>query len=190
MLEKIIEHINTALDTLRIFEKTYGLCEIISLEDKSFPAEYCGNEYKKTDFQNTIYHRMSGSISISEDEDQQVSGCGLYSERSYPMRLVACVKKNIYNNGNNDAYIDQKIAENIESVISFSNNKALSSLLKADEVSVKVNSIATNRNDIFRDEYRGYKADEMFIDYEYAYVAINYTIKIAGDLSCYQLQQC
>lgn len=187
MLERVIEHINLQLSSLNIFQRSYGLCEIITKSEKSFPAEYCGNEYKQVEYNNTVYHRLTGSISISEDEDQQVSGCGLYSERSYPLRLVACVKKNIYKSANNDAYIDQKIAENIESVVSFSNNKVLSSALKADTVSARVTSITTNRNDVFRDEYKNY---DMFIDYEYAYIALNYTVIIAGDLSCYQLQQC
>jgi hypothetical protein len=188
MVEKIISHINNNLKELNIFSSLFGLCEIISKDKKSFPAFYCNNEYKQVsdfDKQNgTAYHRLIGSIKISESESE-LDGCTTYAERAYPMRLVVCVKKSVYKN--NDAYIDMDIAENIGSVISFQNNKQLRNELNASVVSVLVKSINTNRDQIFRDEYKGY---EMFIDYNYSYISIDYEVKISGDLSCYLNQGC
>jgi hypothetical protein len=40
---------------------------------------------------------------------------------------------------------------------------------------------------VFSSEYKG---RDMFIKYEYAYLSIDYNIIIAGELSCYQTQEC
>jgi hypothetical protein len=189
MLEVIINDINTKINALGKFSKVYGLCEIINKENTSFPAEWCNNDYKQvSDFDKhngVVYHRLTGSISINEQEDQSADGCDIYTTRTYPLKTVICVKKDLYNN--NDAYVEQRVAENIQATIQEVNNKSLRQALSADEILVSVSSVNVLRDSVFSSEYKGVA---MFIKYEYAYLSIDYEVTISGDLSCYQNQGC
>jgi hypothetical protein len=68
MLEVLLTDINTKLSAMNIFSTVFGLCEIITKDGVSFPAQYCNNEWKQvSDFDKnngTIYHRLTGQISI------------------------------------------------------------------------------------------------------------------------------
>lgn len=189
MIELIISDINNRLEPLGLFSKKAGICEIITKQEKSFPAEYCLNEYKQiSDFdykKGVLYHRLTG-VSISESLDQS-GACDIYKTKEYFMRLVVTCKKDVYKKANNDAYIDLKIAENIENAITFTNNKALRTSLGVDSVSVSVNKIDIDRYNIFKQEYSGM---DMFIDFEWAYIALDYTISISADANCFKLQEC
>jgi hypothetical protein len=188
MLEKVLTEINTRLGTLGIFSKIHGLCEIITESGISFPAEYCNNEYKQVsdfDRNGVVYHRINGNVSVSQDDEESPTGCGIYSTRTYPLKMVCCVKKSVYKD--NDAFVEQKIAENIQAIIEDVDNKELLQELNADQVRVSVTSINTLRDSVFSSEYKG---RDMFIKYEYAYLSIDYNIIIAGELSCYQAQGC
>lgn len=190
MIEQVISELNSRISELNIIEKLYGLCEIISDGEKTFPAEYCLNEYTQvSDFDkyNGIgYHRLNGDISIQENEDS-ANGCDQYVIRSYPMKFVCVIPRNTYKKNNNDAYVDSKIAENIESKITIRSNKTLIQLLSIDSLRVSPERISLNKLDILRGEYTGI---DFQVNYKYAYISIDYTIELAGDISCFNLQEC
>jgi hypothetical protein len=178
MLEVLLTDINTKLSAMNIFSTVFGLCEIITKDGVSFPAQYCNNEWKQvSDFDKnngTIYHRLTGQISISQDDEESTSGCDIYTTRDYPMKMVVCVKKNIYSD--NDAFVEQRIAENIQSVIEDVDSKALRQALSADQIRVSVRNINVLRDSVFSLEYKN--------------LSIDYVISISGNLSCYQTQGC
>lgn len=190
MLKEVIENINTVLISSGMFNKAYGLCEIIEKDTKKFPAEYCLNKYiQVSDFSNysgIVYHRLDGDITISQEEDE-TEGCSDMSTKTYPCLLVACVKKDLFKNSKNDAYIDLSIIENIESLISNQSNAALASLLGADTVEISLTGASKDRYDIFKGEYSGI---EMKMPFEYAYISINYEVSISQKISCYTPINC
>lgn len=186
MIELIIPYINSRIETLKLFNKRFELCEIITKAEVSFPAEFCMGEYKQvSDFdknQGTIYHRLIDNISSQEIEDESSIGCDPFIERIYPIRTVGAIKRI-----GKTAYEDSMIAEYIANAISFINNKSLRQQLKVDSIGVEVKNISTERNKIWVDEYKGI---EMAMDYQYIYLAIDYNIKITGNVSCFSTDLC
>ncbi len=192
MLEAIVPYINTQIESLNMFENKYGLCEFIAKDGKTFPAEYCNGEYKQvTDFdlhKGIVYHRLTGDITKEEVEEESSNGCNPFYETSFPLRTVACIKKSLIKDIGDDAYLENKIAQNISSVIAGNNNKALRVLLRCDGVEFEIENIKTNREEIFEEEYSGY--DQSFMRYEFLYIAINYTVKVTGNISCFENYNC
>jgi hypothetical protein len=192
MLEIIIPHINTKIATLNMFENLHGLCDIISKDEKTFPAEYCNGEYKQvTDFdlhKGIVYHRLTGDITKEEVEEESSNGCDPFYETTFPLRTVVCIRKALIKDIGNDAYLENKIAQNISSVIAGNNNKALRILLHCDGVEIESNSIKTNREEIFTEEYSGY--EQNFMRYEFLYIAIDYSVKVTGNISCFENYDC
>lgn len=192
MLEEIIPNINAKILTLSMFKKQFGLCEIIAKDGKTFPAEYCNGEYKQvSDFdlhKGIVYHRLTGNISKEEEEEESTVSCDPFYITTFPLRTVASIKKSLIKGVGDDAYLENKIAQNIANKIAETNNKALRTLLKADSVSFEIKSIKTNRDEIFKDEYSGY--DNNFMRYEFLYVSIDYDVIVTGNVSCFEFYDC
>jgi hypothetical protein len=191
MLEAIIPHINQKIETLNMFPKLFGLCEKITVGGKSFPAEYCNGEYKQvSDFdlhQSSIYHRLLGPIQMEEaDEDEAVS-CDPFYNRIFQLRAVAVIQKSRLKEIGNDAYLENKIGQNLANVISKGNNKSLRIELSVDTVIMEIDSVNTDREEIFRQEYSGI---DQFMRYEYLYIAIDYTVTVTGGMGCFSQYGC
>ena len=188
MLEVIIAYINSRIASLGHFQELKSLCELIKKDDVSFPAEYCTkDEYKQIDFdysKGLVYHRLTGETTRSEAVGEN-SGCDTYIVQTYPARTVFSVPKDILKTDNN--FIDIKIAENIVNAITLKNNKILTSTLKADVVSIKINSFSTDREKIWKEEYENI---DMAIDYSHVYGAIEYYIVIEGTKGCFDYWGC
>lgn len=183
MITQVIDHINTQLETLKFIKERRSFCEQIKDGDKSFPAEWCDREYRHVsdyDFKKGLsYHRMIGAVS-SEESDDNISGCNLMSERTYPMRLVVVVDKK--QAGVNTAGGDITLAESVINTIDFNTNKVLMSTLKAENVSVISASYLTDRYQVHDLEYEEIK---MRFAFEYSVIAIDYNIVIKGDNACF-----
>lgn len=184
MLSKVIDYINNRLSTLNVYEKTFGLCDIITDNGRTFPAEYCGSSYNSAaDFSNysgLAYHRLNNDIGIEQTADDSSTGCAVYSKKTYPIRSVFCVKKR------DNAYSEELLVSDIEKVISSQNIKSLCDELSMEIVSVSVRGTITDRNKLYKDEFDS----ENKIGYEYCYFAVLYDIVIEGDLNCQALSTC
>lgn len=191
MLELLIPHINAKIETLNMFSMKYGLCDIIAKDGKTFPAEYCNGEYKQvSDFdlhKGIVYHRLTGDINKEEEDEESTVSCDPFYITTFPLRTVASIKKELIKGIGNDAYLENKVAQNIANVIAETNNKSLRIALKADNVSFEINSIKVNRDEIFKDEYSGI---ENFMRYEFLYVAIDYNVIVTGNVSCFEPYDC
>jgi hypothetical protein len=185
MLNTIIDTINTRIEGLNLFGQIYGLCSQITRDKKTFPAQYCNGEYKQvSDFdlhKGIVYHRQTGEISLEEIEEEQIAANDPFYQRTFPMRVVAVIKKDLLGI-DNDAYSESRVAQDFLSVIARTNNKALRESLRVDSVVFEVESITTDREDIFKEEYTGFESN--FFKYEYLYIAIDYNILVSGSLSC------
>jgi hypothetical protein len=191
MLEAIIPNINTKIETLNMFSMRYGLCDIIAKDGKTFPAEYCNGEYKPvTDFdlhKGLVYHRLTGDIGKEEADEESTVSCDPFYITTFPLRTVASIKKELIKGIGNDAYLENKIAQNIANVLAETNNRALRISLMADNVSFEVESIKVNRDEIFDEEFTG---KENFMRYEFLYIAIDYNVVVTGNVSCFQNYDC
>lgn len=192
MLEIIIPHINDKIEALEVFEKLFGLCEIIEKDGKNFPAEYCKGEYKQVSdfdlYKGLVYHRLTGNPSKEEAEEEASVSCDPFYRTTFPIRTVACIKKSLIKSIGNDAYLENKIAHNLSNVLAETNNKALRQALRADSISIEIDSTILNRDELFGEEYDGF--DNNFIRYEFLYIAINYNVIVTGNVSCFEEYQC
>ena len=184
MLSSVIDYINTQLGTLNMYEKTHSLCDLITNNDITFPAEYCNGEYKSavefTNYQGVVYHRLDGNIRIEQSNEESSTGCGIYTKKTYPMRSVFCVKKR------QNAYSQEEMINNIEVVISGQNIKSVADAVGMENVSIELNGAITDRDKLYQDEQ---KTDNK-VGFEFAYFAVLYDVIIEGDLSCQTLISC
>lgn len=187
MIQYIIEYINDRIETLDIFQDIKGLCEIIEKEGQSYPAEYCDNgEYNRIeDFESVVYHRLTGKT--TEERIESTVGCETNIRRTYPLRVVGIVKKTILEKKNDNNYIDDKLASNISNIIAKASIKNLAVALKAEDVEISTGGYNTNRYEIWNEEYKGV---EMGIDFEYAYISVDYTVIVEGSKSCFHIFDC
>lgn len=190
MLEAIILYINNRISGLDTFARLFSLCELIKDADESvFPAEYCSkDEYKNvTDFdffKGVAYHRLRGEVTRSEIEGAN-SGCDLQITQTYPMRTVALVGKDILNTDNN--FIDLKIAENIINILTIKNNNILAKELKADVVTIKINSYTIDKEVILSNEFQNIKPK---VDFNNVMVSIDYDVIVEGSHKCFEFWGC
>lgn len=190
MIKEVILYINRLLADSGMISKQYGLCELVEKDGKKFPAEYCLNKFiQVSDFdkyKGSCYHRLNGTISISQTDDSDV-GCEILSAKTFPVKMVICVKKDLFLNDKNDSYIELSIIENVEALISSQNNSTISSEIDAYSVSIVPTGAIYDRYSIFREEYSNI---EMKIPVEYAYISIDYDISIVKKLSCHTQITC
>lgn len=193
MIESVIAYINNRLTLLDYFSDVKGLCEIIEGEDSSFPAYYQSNgQYLHidniTNYETGIaYHRKTGDVITEEGEGEAVTGCDVFIRKTYPLRTVIFVSKDVLGTNNNDAYIKSKLISNIENILYTVNDKTLSQALKADSVSIRVKSSSDNPYSIFSQEFSGI---DFAIPFEYALIAIDYDIIIEATESCFENYTC
>lgn len=195
MIETLIDHINDEIEELNLFSDRKGLCEIIEEKQDevtiSFPAVYCGkDEYKRIEDydlkKGVVYHRKRGSVTVDPKDDESVTGCENNVRITVPMRTVAILKKNATDEDDNN-YIDDKIASNLIIKITSVIPKATQVLLKAHTSFIEITSYNTNRYEIWNEEHKNL---DMGIDFNYAYVAIDYNMIVEGSTDCFTLYDC
>ncbi len=198
MIEFVIAFINGRLAALNFFEEVKGLAERLEKEVEDdegtqiFPAIYCDNgnyDYidDLTQWENGLaYHRLLSEFT-EPGEGEAVTACDKIFRKTFEMRLVALVPKSIFDAQNDDKYIDQKIINNIENAIFASNEPDIVNTLKVDVVSIQTNSSDADRYSVFGEEHENVKFN---IGFEYAYVAVNYTVVIEATQSCFQNFDC
>ena len=179
MLSEVINFIDTKLANLAYVPASKGLVEKNTIDGKEIPSAYCLGEWTALNIEESfIYHRLVGTISTDElDEEEQVS-CEPYSQKDYPMRLVFCKKRTEFNNTIYDA---QSVGEDLVNSIHILNNRALSISLGADTVQIQPSEIETNTSIAFNEEFG---LDQIPLDYIFIYV--DYTITITGANSCFR----
>lgn len=183
MIEDVIKYINTRIKELQIVSKTFGLCELIGEELKS-PAEYCNKEFKSVAdfdfFKGLVYHRIVGEVSVTDVEEEEVTGCFAMKSFRVPIRSCIIIKRK----GN---YSDLMAGQTVLSAISFTNNKDLRIALGADTVAVESKTILLDKERLLSEEFDN---QDIKLDYEDLFVGVEYDIIITGAASCIEKYGC
>ncbi|MEK6886389.1 MAG: hypothetical protein AABW88_01010 [Nanoarchaeota archaeon] len=183
MIKAGIEYINSKLAVLNYFEKSFGLCEIISKGDKTFPAEYLHNgEYKQINnfdtYNGVSYLRKNGDISIS-DVENTLEACGILSSINIPMKLVLIIPRKKLDCDDN--YSEDVIAQTIMREL-LTKDVALKQTLNARQAKIQIDSYSTNSISILNEEYSKYPKKD--INYKYAYLSLNIIITAIVTQDC------
>jgi len=179
MLNEIITYLDSKLALISYIPQSKKLVEKYTIDGKEIPSTYCLGEWKALNIEDSfIYHRLVGTISVEElDEEQQIS-CEPFSQKDYPMRLVFCKKRTEFDN---TIYDSQSVGEDLANAIHTLNNRLLTISLGADTVQIQPSEIETNTIAAFNEEFG---IDPIPLDYIFIYV--DYTITITGANSCFK----
>lgn len=183
MIKATIEYINGKLAVLNYFEKSFGLCEIISKGDKTFPAEYLNNgEYKQINnfdkYNGVSYIRKRGDISIS-DVENTLQACGILSSVNIPLRMVVVVPRKKLDCDDN--YSEDVIAQTIMRTL-LDKSPDLKVTLNARTARIQVDSYSTDSLSILNEEYSNYPKKD--INYKYAYLSLDLTVTALVTQDC------
>lgn len=186
MIEAVISYINTNLTNLNIFKEVKGLTELITEDDKTFPAIYTGKDNLRFitsyDFRNgLIFHLKNGTASM-EDLDRVISSSA-YRQYSHPMRAVMIHGRNIYQDNN---YSQEYVANNIVNAINRRSIPSLRPVIGVDRVAVNVTNYSTNKEDlagIFENVDLGLRHD---LDA----VIVDYNIVLRANQKCFDNYNC
>ena len=103
MIHETVGYINALIDGLGVFPVRYGITTLEQGEDFTAPAIYKGggdSEQIGFDFnQAQVYHRI---LSISREEVESDTGCGLNVTQSTSMKAVFYFSRNLYETDNNN----------------------------------------------------------------------------------------
>ena len=185
MLQSIIDYLIIKLQALQIAE-VYGLGELVVEAESEKPALYIGSgQYTSlANFDNhsgLMYFRLVSPVSNTVAESQ-VGGEDVF-QRTYNLRIVAYVNKEVYNTDNN--YIDDKIAHNIQLAIDNEDDGLLSTSLGAQTATIQTISYETNRRNVSDGESLGFD-----IPFNYVFLALDFNVVIIGSQDCFSTYGC
>lgn len=185
MLQSIIDYLTIKLQALKIAD-VYGLGELVVDQDSEKPALYTGSgQYQSlVNFDNhngLMYFRLVSPVSNAIAESQ-VGGEDVF-QRTYNLRIIAYVNKDVYNTDNN--YIDDKIAHNIQIAIDNEDDGLLSTSLGAQTATIQTISYETNRRNVSDGE-----SLEFDIPFNYVFLALDFNVIIIGSQDCFNTYGC
>lgn len=185
-MKEIIDYINTQINALNIFTKLLGLAEILTTEDNEenvvkYPVIYISNdELDKIDVEGSkVYHRQNGDLSISENGTQP-NGCERYLDYTFPMKMVALVDRNEFEDCN---YTPINLMTTLSNTVNINNVDGTAQGLNGGSFSIVVTGGSTDRQEIFDAEYSN---SGKLPDFKIAYVSLEYNIIWTGNQSCFE----
>lgn len=183
MIKASIEYINSKLAVLNYFEKSFGLVEIITKGDKTFPAEYNSKgEYRQINdfdkYNGVSYIRKNGDISISSEEDI-LRACSNLNNVTIPLKLVAVIPRKKLDC--DDKYSEDVIAQTITRTL-ITKDPALKQTLNAQRAAIQITSYSTDSISILSEEYSNYPKKD--INYKFAYLSLDISINAFVDQNC------
>lgn len=188
MIQVVIREINRRLDDMGTFKKLHCLTELIISQNgdqqKQTPAEYQSKGHYEqitlTKNDGEIWHRKNGSASITNGE--KITACGDVKIRTQPMLLIGFARKDILES--DDAYIAERLCDNIEVEMSFVNDDIINDELNSISNSVNVTGRDTDHARILRQEWPQSKYTDL--NYNFLLFEIQYDIVIEVSQECFQ----
>lgn len=179
-----VDKINTQLGTTDLFQKSWGLCElIIDGSGLTLPAFYLGkSEYDKkvVDFDKYIgvsYIRRNGKVTFGEvDPERQPIDCKTVTEISVPLKIVCIVPKKELPQDNE--YADDFVASKITAAL----NGASEFISDANSSRIFVQDYETDNQVILNEEFAGIEITD--IHYKYSYLSLQLIARIIIDSTC------
>jgi hypothetical protein len=181
MTEAIVNYLNLKLETVGRLGVIHCLAELRSDGTTTVPYVYSGTGQVvpiNIDGGNLSYWRMDNPISfepiVGKYGVNQMSG-------TYDLRLVVVARRK--DSTVDDAFMPTRLAEDIANQITGS-FPDLKLLLKAQSVSVRVNSIDTNIPKIWGEEFTGTQVNDL--NYTRAIMALSVSVTVIGSRDCWQ----
>lgn len=181
MTEAIVNYLNLKLETVGRLGVIHCLAELRSDGVTNVPYVYSGTGQVvpiNIDGGNLSYWRMPNPISfepiVGKYGVNQMSG-------TYDLRLVVVARRK--DSTVDDAFMPTRLAEDIANRITGS-FPDLKLLLKAQSVSIRVNSIDTNIPKIWGEEFTGTQVNDL--NYTRAIMALSVSVTVIGSRDCWQ----
>jgi hypothetical protein len=181
MTEAIVNYLNLKLETVGRLGVIHCLAELRSDGTTTVPYVYSGTGQVvpiNIDGGNLSYWRMDNPISfepiVGKYGVNQMSG-------TYDLRLVVVARRK--DSTVDDAFMPTRLAEDIANQITGS-FPDLKLLLKAQSVSIRVNSIDTNIPKIWGEEFTGTQVSDL--NYTRAIMALSVSVTVIGSRDCWQ----
>ena len=181
MTEAIVNYLNLKLETVGRLGVIHCLAELRSDGTTTVPYVYSGTGQVvpiNIDGGNLSYWRMDNPISfepiVGKYGVNQMSG-------TYDLRLVVVARRK--DSTVDDAFMPTRLAEDIANQITGS-FPDLKLLLKAQSVSIRVNSIDTNIPKIWSEEFTGTQVNDL--NYTRAIMALSVSVTVIGSRDCWQ----
>ena len=177
MTEAIINYLNLKLETVGRLGVIHCLAELRSDGTTTVPYVYSGTGQVvpiNIDGGNLSYWRMPNAISF----DPIVGNYGVKQlTGTYDLRLVIVARRK--DSTVDDAFMPTRLAEDVTG--SFPDLKLL---LKAQSVSIRVNSIDTNIPKVWGEEFTGTQVSDL--NYTRAIMALSVSVTVTGSRECWQ----
>lgn len=190
MLEKIICYLTDLTKQSGYFETVFPLARMTSKPaevngrtiTQSWPVQYTtkGQQDDVTIFDNksgVAYFRLTGKVNISTPLNNQVP-CNDELKFDFPIRLVGCVQKSKIKD---DTFAEERLTLSLIQQLAFKHGP-----LTKDLSATSVTFIPTNTDldgaSIASQEYRNKGIKE--INYNYAYIAIDFTASVTIKINC------
>lgn len=197
MIEKVIDEINAGITAMNIFSKINGLCEIIEepfMVDEvasiaKFPALYNGKDQLKyitggLDYATGIvFHLPNGNQ--NENILENIRTREKRVERTWPMKMIAIIRRNIYNTDN--AYSAFDLLSNLQGEVSKQSIFALKAILNVDKVLTNITSTSADKLGIIEETFTNIHFPAL---HNLMVVKVEYDIVISGNDQCFLKYNC
>lgn len=182
MIQKAIQYLVNELNEVGLFQKVYGLTELIEIDGKVFPMFYLGNgKYEKNFSPNkwygNAYFRKNGSITFPSSSFTSYKPCEVPIGINIPLTFVSTIKRSKLKCDSN--YSSDFLAFYISGL--FENVNGLRAEIDAKRVVIKVDSFTTDAKEIVDSELKGL---DNTIKTDYAYLMMNLSIQIDTTKAC------
>lgn len=157
MTNVIIPLLNTRLLTTNYFRDLFELCELKEdANDGTHPLQYSSQgEFKQvTNFDESngvCYWRKTGAITSSELDNGLISS-NKYVRLTIPLRLVACVKRELMSIDN--PYNGELLAYDLFAVLNANLNGTIRTTLGARQIGLSIRSLEDNKIQILETELK------------------------------------
>lgn len=180
MIEDVLKYLQSLVQSTGLFSKVYDLCELITVDNKTYPAWYNGSEFQDISGfdrnDGTAYFRKAGSVNIKSTEDKFVTtSCGNIYDVSIPLTLVCIINKEKATC--NNAFASDEFAEILINL--FNDSSSPDNVVWSDII---VRSYTTNTNEVLKREYLNPSITQM--NFKFAYIAIDIDMYITVDGDC------
>lgn len=188
MLDRITDYLTGKILETEYFDKVFPFVEIVTKQDASYPAQYCGKgQYQQVNnfdnYNGLAYFRMTGKerySRASQNDLMDMASCEDKFEITFPLRLVACVPKSKLSK--DDAFTDERISRTLISYL-VTNGGALKDDLKATSVKIFPDTVTFQNQEILNEEYSGIEKMKD-INYNFSYHAIDFSVIVEVKESC------
>lgn len=182
MIRIITRYLQNKIDETKLFQNNYGLTDLVTIDDKTYPMFYIGNgkyiqKFEPNKWFGVSYFRKNGDISFSEGSFPSIKPQETPISISIPLTFIATIKKDRLKSDDN--YIGDEVAFYIAKV--FSDINSLKQELTAKRVTIYINNYSTDGKVIINNEFEGY---DVKIKPEYLYLSMEIEVSVETTKQC------